>query len=82
MTVDNGDQPRGAHLGWSLSLFATESRKGPKGANVTVKKTILEGVTGSVRSGNMVALMGASGACVRLSVCPSVCLVSAVCRGW
>ena len=29
--------------------------------NVTVKKTILEGVTGSVRSGNMMALMGASG---------------------
>ena len=52
----------GTHLGWNLSLYATETRKGPKGTNVTVKKTILEGVTGSVKSGNMVALMGASGA--------------------
>jgi hypothetical protein len=53
---------RGAHLGWTLNLYATETRRGAKGNNVTVKKTILEGVTGSVRSGNMMALMGASGA--------------------
>ena len=52
---------RGAHLGWSLNLYATESRRGANGNNVTVKKTILEGVTGSVRSGNIMALMGASG---------------------
>ena len=63
MTVENGGgERRGTHLGWNLSLHASETRKGPKGTNVTVKKTILEGVTGSVRSGNMVALMGASGA--------------------
>lgn len=36
---------KGSHLGWSLSLFASENRKGPKGNNITVKKTILEGVS-------------------------------------
>jgi hypothetical protein len=45
MTVETNTQARGAHLGWSLSLHATESRKGPKGTNVTVKKTILDGVS-------------------------------------
>lgn len=64
VTTPDGKKPviRGTHLGWTLNLSATATRRGASGKSVTVKQTILEGVTGSVRSGNMMALMGASGA--------------------